>query len=191
MKKLLLAAALCAAPFCPGASIIGTSVTGSLQFNGGGANFYDPANSFVPATGYQNSPDSQNSATLNIVGGNEFGFNDSANLDVTSFSASGFTFSDTEFGGGGNAALTLTFTDAAFNSVSLISSNFTGITVGIVGDVITVNIPEQTLAQGATVTASFSVGSDAGGAVPEPSTFALLAIGAAGLAGFRKLRART
>ena len=77
------------------ADLVGTTVTGSLDFDADGLNFYNPALGFVPA-GYQNSPGAQNSNTVVIVGGNEFGFTDPGNnTDVTSFSSTGFTFTDT------------------------------------------------------------------------------------------------
>jgi hypothetical protein len=73
------------------ADLVGTTVTGSLDFDADGLNFYNPAMGFVPA-GYQNSAGAQDSNTVVIVGGNEFGFSDGLNTDVTSFSSTGFHF---------------------------------------------------------------------------------------------------
>ena len=57
------------------ADVVGTTVTGSLDFDSDNINFYVPAIGFVPA-GYQNSAGAQDSNTVVIVGGNEFGFDD-------------------------------------------------------------------------------------------------------------------
>ena len=137
MRRLLFFGMLSFAATLCRADLIGTTVTGFLGFSGGPTNWYDPASGFVPATGYQNSASNKNSATVQIVGGNEFGFNDGFNLDVTSFSGSGFTFTDTSVGAQGNNPITLRFTDTAFSGISEISSTFTGLTYGIVGDVVT------------------------------------------------------
>ncbi|MGA2878018.1 MAG: hypothetical protein ABSG13_03630 [Bryobacteraceae bacterium] len=176
--------ALCLSPLCR-AGLIDTTVTGDLNFAAGTTNFYDPANGFVPATGYSNSASNQDSPTVTIVGGNEFGYQDGANQDITSFSATGFTFTDTSFTGGGTN-ITLTFTDSAFTGVSELTNTFSGLTYGIAGDVITVNIPGFTTTEDGVLAASFSVTSTS--EVPEPSGFPLLAIGAAGLIWLHKVR---
>jgi hypothetical protein len=154
------------------ADLIGTTVTGSLQFNGGGANYYSPSNGFVPA-GYQNSAGAQDSNTVTIVGGDEFGYRDGANQDVTSFSATGFTFTDDVLSSGANASITVTMTDAAFSGVSLAASNFSGLTYGISGDEITINIPADAATSGDVFSASFNVTSGTS-TVPEPSAILLL-----------------
>jgi hypothetical protein len=156
------------------ADLVGTTVTGSLDFDADGLNFYNPAMGFVPA-GYQNSAGAQDSNTVVIVGGNEFGFSDGLNRDVISFSSSGFTFTDTSITAGPNLNIILTMTDPAFTGVSLISSTFPGLTFAISGDQITVDIPGLNASAGEVLTASFDVTSAA--SVPEPSTYGLLLIG--------------
>jgi hypothetical protein len=157
------------------ADLVGTTVTGSLDFDADGINFYNPALGFVPA-GYQNSPGAQNSNTVVIVGGNEFGFTDPGNnTDVTSFSSTGFTFTDTSIIAGPNLNIILTLTDPAFTGVSLISSTFPGLTFAISGDQITVDIPGLNASAGEVFTASFNVTSTS--SVPEPSTYGLMLIG--------------
>jgi hypothetical protein len=155
---------------------VGTTVTGSLDFDADNINFYIPANGFVPA-GYQNSAGAQDSNTVVIVGGNEFGFSDGLNTDVTSFSNTGFTFTDTSITAGPppNLNIILTFTDPAFTGVSLISSTFPGLTFAISGDQITVDIPSLNTSAGEVLTASFNVTSTS--SVPEPSTYGLMLIG--------------
>ena len=156
------------------ADLVGTTVTGSLDFDADGLNFYNPAMGFVPA-GYQNSAGAQDSNTVVIVGGNEFGFSDGLNTDVTSFSSTGFTFTQTSITAGQNLNIILTMTDP------------------ISGDQITVDIPGITVSAGEVLTASFNVTSAFTGvslisstfpgltfatsSVPEPSTYGLMLIG--------------
>jgi hypothetical protein len=156
------------------ADLVGTTVNGSLDFDADGLNFYNPAMGFVPA-GFQNSAGAQNSNTVVIVGGNEFGFNDGLNTDVTSFSSTGFTFTDTAITAGPNLNIILTFTDPAFTNVSLISSTFPGLTFAISGDQITIDIPGLDASAGEVFTASFDVTSTS--PVPEPSVYSLMLIG--------------
>ena len=143
------------------ADLVGTTVTGSLDFDADGLNFYNPAMGFVPA-GFQNSAGAQDSNTVVIVGGNEFGFTDGINTDVTSFSSTGFTFTQTSIIPGKNINIILTMTDPAFTGVSLISSTFPGLTFAISGDQITVDIPGITVSAGEVLTASFNVYIDVG-----------------------------
>src|SRR5579862_8650005 len=156
------------------ADLVGTTVTGSLDFDSDNKNFYIPAMGFVPA-GFQNSAGAQDSNTVVIVGGNEFGFSDDINTDVTSFSSTGFTFTDTSLSAGANLNIILTLTDPAFTGVSLISSSFPGLTFAILGDQITVDIPGLNASAGEVFTASFNVTSTS--SVPEPSTHGLMLIG--------------
>ena len=156
------------------ADLVGTTVTGSLDFDADGLNFYNPAMGFVPA-GFQNSAGAQDSNTVLVVGGNEFGFSDGINTGVTSFSSTGFTFTQTSIIPGKNLNIILTMTDPAFTGVSLISSTFPGLTFAISGDQITVDIPDITVSAGEVLTASFNATSTS--SVPEPSTYGLMLIG--------------
>jgi len=97
------------------------------------------------------------------------------NRDVTSFSSTGFTFTDTSITAGPNLNIILTMTDPAFTGVSLISSTFPGLTFAISGDQITVDIPAVNASAGEVFTASFNVTSTS--SVPEPSTYGLMLIG--------------
>jgi hypothetical protein len=160
MRRLLFISAVCIVPMC-GAGLIGSTVTGLLNFAGGATNSYDPTSGAVPTTGYQNSASSQNSPTVTILGGgNDFGQQGAADNDVTSFNNTGFTFTDTVLVGGGNSAIKLTVVDAAFTGLTLklLSNNFPGLSYGIAGDVITVSIPQNAaVTTGEVLTASFSL----------------------------------
>ena len=60
------------------ASLVGTQVTGTLQFNGGGPNYFDPANGRVPA-GYLNSA---GPAVVISSTATEFGFQNASGTDT-------------------------------------------------------------------------------------------------------------
>ena len=100
------------------------TITGSLTFSGGGTNYYDPANGFVPA-GYSNSASNVVTVVSYPI---TFGFNDSANLDVTTFSsASSFTFQDTVEDSTDNNSIGLQFVSSVpgfFTGFALVSDNF-------------------------------------------------------------------
>ena len=181
--RLSLASLLWLVPMCR-ASLIGTTVTGAITSVPATVNFYDPANGDVPSTGFQNSPSNQDSPTVTIVGGDEFGFGSQG--PDTSFSATGFTVTvaaSPQFVAFG--AYQLTFTDSAFESVSLTSNTFPGLTYGISGDVITINIPLTNENPPDLFSASFDVNG-----VPEPSSWVLIATGAGALALHKVLIAR-
>jgi len=106
-------------------------------------------------------------------------------------------FTDTSLSGSfaSNATITLTFTDPAFAGISLVSSTFLGLTYGIVGDVITINITAFTAVpsrpasrswaslRSPFLTATFNVSTTT---TPEPSSFAMLAAGSAFLFWLRR-----
>jgi hypothetical protein len=92
-------------------------------------------------------------------------------MDVASFTGSGFTFTDTVKQTAVINSITLEFTDTAFASITESSSNFAGLTYGISGDEITVNIAPTSVTDGSVYSATFAVGTSA---VPEPSSVILL-----------------
>src|SRR5262249_22090317 len=79
------------------------------------------------------------SPTVNIsVGQSEFGYKDSANFIVADFGSTTFLLSD--FSTSGSAAQSLTFTDSAFNGLTLLETNDTypgGVTASLSGDTLT------------------------------------------------------
>jgi hypothetical protein len=160
------------APLCH-ADLIGTTVTGVISGVPFSANFWDPVSGDVPGTGFQNSPSNQDSPTVVIVGGNEFG--ELPGGPDVSFSASGFTLTENlsdQFVAFGQFGIT--FTDAAFQNVNLVGNSFPGLTYAISGDVISISIP-LTLVPPYDYSASFSVNT------PEPSGLGVVLFAGVGL----------
>ena len=158
------------------AGLIGTSVTGKLMFAGGTTNYYDPANGFVPASGYLNSAGPTVTVASPAV---EFGFNDNVNLDTVNFSASQFTIEDVVEAGPSDAPFTMTFTDSAFAGMSFVkATDFFpgGLTYSVTGSTLTVNWAGGTVATGDDYTSTFTVKT-----VPEPSAWAAVAMGTGAL----------
>lgn len=190
MRKILsliaiaLTSVMVAAP--ASASLIGTTVKGSLQFGTNLTNYFDPANGGVPASGYTNSSSNSNSATVVIAGGSqiEFGYADAANTDSADFNGGSLKIVDVSTSGGSTAKYI--FTDAAFAGLTLVETSDTflngGATATLVGTTLTVITPDFTRA--GTYTASYSL--TAAAAVPEPSSIAILGLGLLGFAASRR-----
>jgi hypothetical protein len=156
---------------------IGSNVTGGLFFGGGSTNYFDPANGFVPSSGYSNTV----GATVTVANPTiEFGFNDNANLDTVNVTQNQIIITDVSQGGA--SPLRITLTDAAFTGLTLDSNtfggsfSFTGNTLTFFGD---------DIGTGGTRTAVFTLAA----AVPEPSTWAMMILGFAGI-GFMAYRRR-
>jgi hypothetical protein len=150
------------------ADLIGTSVTGSIDFGGNGVNYFDPARGFVPP-GYLNYTEG---TTVTIAQPQiEFGYMDSSNLDTANFTGNQLIVTDTV----SNAAnfWTMTFTDTAFTGLPLtkVSDTFThgGVTGTLVGDTITVFWGGTGTADGL-LAATFDVGVSS---IPEPSAIVM------------------
>jgi PEP-CTERM motif. len=159
------------------ASLVGTSVTGSLQFNGSGPNYFNPTNGFVPTgNGYLNASDQFNSPTVTISGSAvEFGFFDGANRDTADFSDIGLTITDISGASGGSSS-TYTFVDNAFVGLSvtkLTDTYATPVSFSLVGNTLTVSA--SAFSGPVTNTATFSLASS----VPEPQSAGLIAAGLA------------
>ncbi len=136
------------------ADLIGTSVSGVLNFNAqAGPNWFDPANAFVP-TGFGNStPNGPNNV---IIGsGTEFAYDDTANRDTVNFTGTQVTLVDVS--SSGQAPAFFSFTDTAFAgaTVTLVSSGFPSITETLVGNVLTLSTPNFNV--GGTFQATFNI----------------------------------
>lgn len=169
------------------ADLIGTTVTGTFEAVGFPFNYWDPGIGFVPATGFQNSPSNQDSPTLTIVGGNEFGETEVVGLSYgtdLSFRSTGFTLTENvspQFVAVGPYQITLT--DTAFQSVNLVSNNFPSLTYGISNEVITINLPLTNVPPYG-YSASFDVNT------PEPSGVVWIVLGGFAVALRRRSLAR-
>ncbi len=187
-------AALCMlAPLVPcgvaRAGLLGTPVTGSLNFQGNPTNYFDPTNTFVPAAGFENSAGTTVPISATQV---EFGFQDGINLDTADFAATSLTVTDADTGGG-SLPFVMTFTDAAFAGLQVgkVTDVFGngGLSFSLTGTTLTVSAPLESAV--ATSTATFSLGSTGGttAATPLP-TSATAGLGLLGLLGVAQLRRR-
>ena len=166
------------------ADLVGTSVTGSLRFNGVPTNYFNAANGFVPA-GYGNS---SGSPTVTIGPGPEFGFNDSANLDTANFTGNMLTITGECLRSSctGNGSVQYSFTDAAFAGLNLtFLSNGLNLTGSLNGTTLTLQQGTGIPANG-TASSTFSLTPAA--VTPEPSSFALLGTGILGVIGVARKR---
>ena len=155
-------------------SLLGTSVTGTLNIAGVPLNVYDPAFFLVPS-GFLNTAGTTVTIQNPAV---EFGFDNGFNRNTTDFTDNGFTFSDRTTVG--SLALHLVFTDPAFAGLTLskISDTFPGggFSYSLVGNTITL---DKTAfgSDPKTYSAVFSLTS-----APEPSSYALLLTALLGVA---------
>ena len=121
------------------ASLVGTQVTGTLQFNGGGLNDFDPANGGVPA-GYLNSagPTVVISSTAT-----EFAFQNAADTVTIIADFGEQTLFQFKIASTDTTSQHYTFTDNAFVGQTLTLSNdtFSGLTYSLVGNKITIDVP--------------------------------------------------
>ncbi len=160
--------------------LIGTSVTGKLMFSGGTTNYYDPANGFVPASGYLNAGGTTVTIASPAV---EFGFQDAHNTDSANFSASQFTIEDVldPTAGGTDTPFTMTFTDSAFAGQSLAkATDFFpngGLSFSLVGSTVTVSWAGGPISANDDYTSTFVIRT-----IPEPSTWVVLGAGSVVLA---------
>ena len=155
-----------------------TVIDGAIYFGGGATNFYDPAQGYVPS-GYDNAT----SPSITVPG--VFGFQDVANLDTAAFTSTSLKIEDVTYKNAVNWTQTFTADTAGFfSNLQLVSDSFpSGVTYSVAGNTLTVNWGGTSSTGDAVAMFSF------GGAVPEPSTWAMMTLGFAGL-GFAGWRAR-
>jgi hypothetical protein len=170
MKRLLFVLALFGFASLPArADLTGTTVAGSLHFDGLTENFFDPANGFVPA-GFLNAAGP--TVTISNTAA-EFGFDDGANEDIANFTGNTLVVTDHDTDNAANWVMT--FTDTAFLGLKLLqtSDTFTngGVTGVLSGDTITLDWAGTSTADGLLST-SFTL---TPANTPEPSSILLLA----------------
>jgi len=171
-------------------TLVGTSVTGSVNVNGGSSNGFDPANGVVPSTGYLNSSTNDDSATVVISDSAiEFGAATASDTVTANFTDNLLTITDDKTSGGTTSlGGSMSFTDTSFGGITAMSTDTfpNGLTEGISGDVITVSWGGGTIALDTTYEAEFcitAVTPQTFTSVPTPASFGigLLAIPMVGL----------
>jgi hypothetical protein len=189
--ELAACAALFGAVFFNTASqaavVIGSSVTGGLFFSGKTINQFDPANGNVP-TGFSNtSPGGPTVAVAEPA--IEFGFNDTANFDTVNITATQIIITDVRTAESASLAsgspFKITLTDTSFpDGITQLSNSFDSSAFTLSGSTFTFN--SFGTSKPATYTAVFGFAA----AVPEPSTWAMLLLGFAGI-GFMAYRQKS
>ena len=161
----VLLSSLGSLPAC--ASLIGSTVTGSLTFTGDPSNYFDPNNGFVPAAGYLNVA----GTTVTVSGSAaEFGYDDGASLISADFGANGLLLRDAIEQSGPNNGFQVSFTDTAFAGLPFVvtGGNLLPANFSIKGDTLTVDYAAADVTSGQLLTTTVGLAP-----APEPSTFVL------------------
>jgi hypothetical protein len=158
--------------------LIGTQVTGSAELNFIPENIFDPANGLVPA-GYLNDA----GTTVTISGtAIEFGAQNSTNLFTADFTANQLIITDVASAPFGGTSFFMSFNDSALAGLSLttVSDTFpNGVLPLLSGSTVSVVYTGTVVNADTSFQAVFNLGP----VVPEPASWILLSIAAAGLAG--------
>ena len=181
LLRFAAAAAFVAASFTTGVARA-TTIDGALFFGSITFNFYDPAHAEIPP-GFDNA----SSPTIPVPGA--FGFNEGGNFDSAAFTSTTLSLTEEAFTDGGADHWRQVFTASTanfFDGIHLVSDSFPngGVSFSVSGDTLTVTWPGTS--DPGTGVADFTFGG--GGAVPEPSTWAMIAIAFLCLAGLRARR---
>lgn len=168
------------------AGLIGATVTGSLVFENGILNRFDPGNGNVPA-GYLNSSPGTNTVVIS-GSATEFGYLGSSLITANFSDTQLFISTDYNLPSNYNP-WTMTFSSAAFGgqALSLVSQTYTpGLTASLSGDLLTINWAGAAVFVGG-MRATYNI---AGAGVPDGGAPVLMLAGALfGMAGLsRRLR---
>ena len=146
------------------AGLIGATVTGTLSFNGGGGNSFDPATGFVPP-GYGNSAPGNHVNVLISGAASEFGFGDAfTNPIVANFTDTQLIISSTYLIPSNSTVLfpwMMTFSSSAFSgqSLGLVGQTYTpGLTSSLVGNLVTINWAGGSGGPNTPMQATFNIG---------------------------------
>jgi hypothetical protein len=180
----IAAAAFFAAP--ASASLLGTSVSGSLTFNGGLTNFFDASKGQVPA-GCQNS--SAVGTTVTVVNPKaEFCFADGANVDTANFTDAILTVTDNVLSGASAWQMVFDFAPGTLLGVSLLNDNFSNGGLLFFFDTDRLTIDFAGTLEAGDFLAQFQVARES--PIPEPGSSALLLFGLAMLGCARAAKRR-
>jgi hypothetical protein len=117
---LALASAFVTSATVRATTLIGTQVTGVLYIAGNPANYFDPANHWVPA-GYLNAAGTTVTISSNAV---EFGYFDGTTTITADFGKTHLVVKFSPVLSGNYLPIQLAFTNSAFSSLSPVSDNF-------------------------------------------------------------------
>lgn len=177
-----------AAAALPGtaATLVGSSLTGSLVFQGDPSNYFDPGYGFAPPADLNAMT---NSTTVAVSASKvEFGYDDGSNTISADFTASGITLTDAVELSGSNLPFTMTFVDPSFANGNLVPQTQPLSLIGsysLTGDVLTVNVPAADVSAGSTFTDTLNFTT-----TPEPSSLGFFCVALFGLLSMRTFRRR-
>ena len=137
------------------ATLVGTQVSGALNFAGYMANYFDPVNGRVPA-GYLNAAGSTVTISSSAV---EFGFADGTTTITAEFTGTQLIVADQPLSTAQYNPIEMVFTNAAFTNLAAVSDTFPngGLTGSLSGSVITLNWAGGNLTSNQTEQAVFNV----------------------------------
>ena len=183
--KLFAVLTVSLAPAFASAGVLGTQVTGGMYFGGGGTNYFNSNLGYVPG-GCQNS--GAGTATVTVVDPDaEFCFADGANVNTAQFNDGTLTVTDMVMSSASNWTMTFAFTPGVVTGIAELSDVFVngGVNFTFANDLLTLTWA-GTGSLNQTLSASYALETTS---VPEPTPFALLALGMVALAAVRRTRA--